>query len=103
MHAKPDLRVVLKWSIAGSGSVIADVMWFKKSKQKPSDTPIPDAAAHAEAKQNPNGHVYAMDGVADPSGAVPPERIRGCWKVNEHGEIIGDFIPNPNHRPLGTT
>ena len=26
MHAKPDLRVVLKWMIAGSGSVIADVV-----------------------------------------------------------------------------
>jgi hypothetical protein len=25
MHAKPDLRVNLKWMIAGSGSVIADV------------------------------------------------------------------------------
>lgn len=25
MHAKPDLRFVLKWKIAGSGSVIADV------------------------------------------------------------------------------
>ena len=26
MHAKPDLRVFLKWMIAGSGSVITDVM-----------------------------------------------------------------------------
>jgi hypothetical protein len=26
MHAKPDLRVFLKWKIAGSGSVIADVI-----------------------------------------------------------------------------
>ena len=26
MHAKPDLRVVLKWMIADSGSVIADVI-----------------------------------------------------------------------------
>ena len=29
MHAKPDLRVILEWTIAGSGcpdSVIADVM-----------------------------------------------------------------------------
>jgi hypothetical protein len=26
MHAKPDLRVILKWKIAGSGSVIADVI-----------------------------------------------------------------------------
>ena len=29
MHAKPDLRVVLEWTVAGSGSVIADVMWLK--------------------------------------------------------------------------
>ena len=34
MHAKPDLRVVLKWRIAGSGSVIAavippDVEWMR--------------------------------------------------------------------------
>ena len=28
MHAKPDLRVVLKWTIAGSGSVIAAVIWL---------------------------------------------------------------------------
>ena len=28
MHAKPDLRVNLKWMIARSGSVITDVMWF---------------------------------------------------------------------------
>jgi hypothetical protein len=26
MHAKPDLRVVLEWMIAGSGSVITDVI-----------------------------------------------------------------------------
>ena len=29
MHAKPDLRVLLKWMIAGSGSVIADVIRLK--------------------------------------------------------------------------
>ena len=28
MHAKPDLRVFLEWMIAGSGSVIADVITF---------------------------------------------------------------------------
>ena len=28
MHAKPDLRVVLKWVTTRSGSVIADVMWL---------------------------------------------------------------------------
>ena len=34
MHAKPDLRVVLKWMIAGSGSVIADVIPLNR-KQLP--------------------------------------------------------------------
>lgn len=40
-----------------------------------------------------------MDGITDPDGAVPPERIRGAWKVN--GAIEGEFIPNPNYRPPG--
>ena len=31
MHAKPDLRVVLEWKIAGSGSVIVDVIQHKLS------------------------------------------------------------------------
>ena len=30
MHAKPDLRVVLKWLIAGSGSVITDVILLRQ-------------------------------------------------------------------------
>ena len=29
MHTKPDLRVFLKWMIAGSGSVITDVIWLQ--------------------------------------------------------------------------
>ena len=35
MHAKPDLRVVLKWTIAGSGSVIADVILFRAFRVPP--------------------------------------------------------------------
>ena len=30
MHAKPDLRVFLEWMIAGSGSVITDVIWINQ-------------------------------------------------------------------------
>ena len=32
MHAKPDLRVFLKWMIAGSGSVITDVIPLNQSE-----------------------------------------------------------------------
>ena len=35
MHAKPDLRVVLKWTIAGSGSVITDVIPLMKIRPTP--------------------------------------------------------------------
>ena len=51
MHAKPDLRVLLKWMIAGSGSVIADVIRLKLEvsplnaafKTKPVDCCLRDA------------------------------------------------------------
>ena len=33
MHAKPDLRVFLKWLIAGSGSVITDVIRLRKTSE----------------------------------------------------------------------
>ena len=39
MHAKPDLRVFLKWMIAGSGSVITDVMSLVFMNQNPSSSP----------------------------------------------------------------
>jgi hypothetical protein len=62
------------------------IVWFRKLKAESADLPIPDVAARAEAKQKPNGYVYAIDGVNEPNGAVPPERIRGCWKVGGKGE-----------------
>ena len=34
MHAKPDLRVFLKWMIAGSGSVITDVIPLMTTQEK---------------------------------------------------------------------
>ena len=59
----------------------------------------PTPAARAEAKLNPGGWVYAIDGRFDPNGAVPPEGIKGAWKVDEWGEIVGEFLPNPRYRP----
>jgi hypothetical protein len=78
-------------------------MWLEKLFGKTTvgaEIPTPDAAAIAEARLYPNGWVYAMDGLADPYGRVPAERIRGAWKVNALGEIEGGFIPNPGYRPL---
>jgi hypothetical protein len=58
---------------------------------------IPDALV-TEARNRPGGWVYEIVGDHGPDDAVPPAAIRGAWKVNDHGEIEGDFIPNPNFR-----
>jgi hypothetical protein len=50
------------------------------------------------AKKIPNGYVYKINGQFGPNEAVPPEAIMGAWKVNEAGNIVGDFIPNSNYR-----
>mgnify|MGYP001338948586 CR=1 FL=1 len=49
-----------------------------------------------EAKRNPGGWVYAISGRYSDQEHVPPDEIIGAWKVDEHGEITGDFVPNPN-------
>lgn len=59
----------------------------------------PTAEAQQEATQNPGGWVYEIEGSYDPDGAIPPEAILGAWKVNDAGEIEGDFIPNSNYQP----
>jgi hypothetical protein len=60
---------------------------------------IPPPSAHEEAKRNPNGWVYALDGDFGSNDDIPPERIVGAWKVAGNGEITGKFIPNPNYQP----
>ena len=50
-----------------------------------------------EAKNHPNGWVYILDKEFDGKEEVPPEFIRGAWKVDENGIIVGEFMPNPNY------
>lgn len=52
-----------------------------------------------EAKRNPNGWVYAIEGNFGPNDVVPPEAIAGAWKVDASGNIVkGSFMPNPNFK-----
>jgi len=59
----------------------------------------PTAEVIAEAKRDSNGHVYAIEGNYGPSENVPPQAIKGAWKVDGNGNIVGNFIPNPNYVP----
>jgi hypothetical protein len=62
------------------------------------DSFTPDPRAIEEARRQGNGHVYQIEGDYGTDEDVPPEAIVGAWKVLD-GEIVGDFIPNPNHAP----
>jgi len=59
------------------------------------ETMEPTAATREEARRTPNGWVYAIDGDFGSDTAVPPQAIKGAWKVDANGEIVGDFVPNP--------
>jgi hypothetical protein len=54
-----------------------------------------------EAKKRPGGWVYEIVGSFGPDDGVPPSAIRGAWKVDDRGEIVGEFIPNPNFGAAG--
>jgi hypothetical protein len=63
---------------------------------------VPPPELVEEAKANPGGWVYEIDGdrVDDPNGAVPPDAIIGAWKVDARGNLSGDYQANPNYGPL---
>jgi hypothetical protein len=57
----------------------------------------PPPEAIEQVKLNPNRHVYMIEGQFGPDDAVPPSAIKGAWKVDASGTIIGDLIPNPKY------
>ena len=69
-------------------------MW--KRQQEPKVRP--EASEIAEAARNPGGWVYRISGDYGANDRVPPEAIVGAWKVGDDGQILGDFVPNPNFK-----
>lgn len=51
------------------------------------------------ARENPNGWVYKIEGSFAPTEYVPPEAVVGAWKVDEGGNLTGEFVPNHNYKP----
>lgn len=50
-------------------------------------------------QENLNGWVYKIEGEYGPDEYVPPEAIVGAWKVDENGNVTGEFIQNPRYQP----
>lgn len=77
-------------------------MWpFSKRTGQPKFSTSPTPEMIVEAKKNPNGWVYQIDGKFGPEDAVPPESIVGAYKVDGNGCLTGEFQVNPNYRRAG--
>lgn len=60
----------------------------------------PMAGERDAARGSPGGYVYRIAGDFPPSERIPPQAIVGAWKVDAQGEIVGEFISNPNYDPM---
>lgn len=78
------------------------IMMIKRKINQKSmgDSILPSKEAILEAKKNPNGWVYVIDSAFENEEDIPPQAILGAWKVNEIGEIVGEFIKNENYIDL---
>jgi hypothetical protein len=61
--------------------------------------PLITDAMRETARKQPGGWVYAVDPAFDPNGEVPGWAVRGAYRVDDRGELYGEFVPNPNYRP----
>jgi hypothetical protein len=67
-------------------------MWpFRRAKTGP---PEPTPAMREEARRNPGGWVYVVNGTFGPDEVVPADRIIGAWRVDRRGHLTGTFKPN---------
>jgi hypothetical protein len=64
---------------------------------QPAGLPVPEQV-RLSAVNHRGGWVYEVVGNYAEGEDVPPEAIRGAWKIDEHGEATGEFIPNPRFR-----
>jgi hypothetical protein len=56
----------------------------------------------AEARTKPGGWVYEIDPAYapdGPDGAVPPEGVKGGWKIGDDGQPTGEYQRNDRYRP----
>lgn len=66
--------------------------------------PAPEITSElrSQARMRPGDWLYVIDPELDPEDRVPPQGIRGAWKVSGAGEIEGDFVANAQYRPSPT-
>jgi hypothetical protein len=91
-------RLSKRWWIGRYPELADPLTEWRGAAPKPNDaTRTPALAAVEKAKMRPNGWVYEIIGSPAPGETIPPERIRGAWKVDAAGKITR-FVPYPELR-----
>lgn len=57
-------------------------------------------AMKKEARQKPGGYIYCIDPNYAPdgaNGAIPPQGIIGAYPIDSDGNIVPEFMANPNY------
>jgi hypothetical protein len=69
---------------------------------EPEEFPAPAEPSDGErmaALLQPGGCIYRFSGPFGPNDAIPPGAIFGAWQVDDGGNIVGEFMRNPNYDP----
>lgn len=59
-----------------------------------------DENLKAEARKKPSGFVYEIDWQYPEGRWTPPEAIKGGWKVDQNGNLTGDYWTNELYRAI---
>lgn len=70
---------------------------FEVIQETTNHEPPPEAIE--AARKNPGGWVYKIEGTFGPDEHVPPDAVVGAWKVDDQGNLTGEFVSNPKYRP----
>ena len=91
MHAKPDLRVVLKWTIAGSGSVIADVIRLPKTNHK--DCFSGKVMKHKGKPPKSSGQIRTkLESISETAGVVRPSGPANDGAQGSRQFVVASFF-----------
>ena len=108
MHSKPDLRVILKWLIAGSGSVIADVIWLKQMETTLSKlglvllacfcgcTAEGDSASRTNNGSNVADRTNTIQSEPTPAEHVAPKIEPGFYRDGADFERVSNVLAKSN-------
>ncbi len=92
--------VVLDYPEVGAWTPVGNLASLRRPPSGTATPPPITDALRSEARNRPGGHVYVIDPAYAPDGAdgsVAPAGIVGAYPVDADGNVVPEFVPNPNY------